>query len=302
MIRTEQLTKVYGAHKAVDRISFQVNRGEIVGFLGPNGAGKSTTMRMLTGALPPTSGKAFIGGLDVFENARQIKAMVGYLPEHLPLYTEMTVRSYLKHVARIKGVPDPGRAVEKVIEKVALVDVAHRIIDHLSKGYRQRVGLAQALVHEPGVLILDEPVSGLDIAQRAEIRSLVQELSAGDTTVLLSTHVLQEVEHICHRVLIIDNGQLLASDSLEKLSQGSANIQITVARPDERLVDVLMRIDTVTSVGRPSVDRFDVTAELTAREPIAAAAVPFGLLELKSDRNLEDVYLRLTSGASQSAP
>jgi len=294
VIRTEQLTKVYGNHAAVDQISFQVKQGEIVGFLGPNGAGKSTTMRMLTGALSPTSGRAYIGGHDVFERAHQVKAMVGYLPERLPLYTEMTVRGYLTYVARIKGVSDPSSSSNRVIERVGLHEVAHRIIDHLSKGFRQRVGLAQALVHSPKVLILDEPVSGLDIAQRAEIRALVRELADGDTTVLLSTHVLQEVELLCDRVVIIDNGKLLASDSLDHLAEGSATIHLTVARPADTLVDDLMGLASVSAVARPAPDRFVVTAALDAREHIASLAVSHGLVELSSARRLEDVYLRLT--------
>nr|MBX2801334.1 ABC transporter ATP-binding protein [Myxococcales bacterium] len=194
MIRVEQLTKVYGATTAVEDLTFAVDRGEIVGFLGPNGAGKSTTMRMLCGSLGATRGRALIADIDVLERPREVKRLVGYLPEVPPLYPEMTVRAYLRFCAQLKSAPSPVQGVERVMEQVGLTDVAHRLIDHLSKGYRQRVGLAQALVHEPRVLVLDEPASGLDPAQRVEIRQLVRDLSQGDVTVVLSTHVLSEVE------------------------------------------------------------------------------------------------------------
>jgi ABC-2 type transport system ATP-binding protein len=295
LIRVEQLTKVYGSTLAIDQLAFEVGKGEIVGFLGPNGAGKSTTMRILTGSLGATAGRALIGGVDVLEKPRAVKRIVGYLPEVPPLYTEMTVRGFLRFCARIKGVAKPGEAVERVIERARLTEVAHRLIDHLSKGYRQRVGLAQALVHSPQVLILDEPTSGLDPAQRVEIRSLVRELAQGEVTVILSTHVLPEVEELCDRVIIIHRGKIVAQDSVEALARSSAAIRIRVARPTPELPALLARIPGVQEVA-PGEDEgtLQISATVDVREQVAAAAVSCGLLELRGQRALEDVFLHLT--------
>ncbi len=290
MIEVEGLTRRYGATTAVRDVSFQVGRGEVVGFLGPNGAGKSTTMRILAGALGATSGTARICGHDVFEAPREVKRRVGYLPEVPPLYDAMVVRDYVAFAARIKGVDTVEPATDRALEQVGLDEVRHRIIGHLSKGYRQRVGLAQALVHDPEVLILDEPTSGLDPAQRVEIRELLRSLSESDRTVILSTHVLAEVEAVCQRALIIDEGRLVAEDTLEGLRRGTGGVELHVARP-EGAGEVLGAFGAVEGVGP---GRFRVRTETDLREQIAAAAVPFGLLELRSHAALEEVYLRLT--------
>jgi ABC-2 type transport system ATP-binding protein len=295
MIQVQNLTKIYGVTPAIENLHFSVEKGEIVGFLGPNGAGKTTTMRILAGSLGATAGNALIGGVDVFRDPRTVKQMVGYLPETPPLYTDMTVRAYLRFCARVKRAENPRRAVEDIVERVGLKTVAHRLIGHLSKGYRQRVGLGQALVHSPKVLILDEPASGLDPAQRVEIRELVRELSAGDVTVVLSTHVLPEVEAICKRVIIIDEGQIVAQDDVTNLQGGGRSIRLRVARPPEDGVAKLGAIEGVGAVERPEDDVFQVEAVSDVREEVARVAVDWGLLELGSRRGLEDVYLQLTA-------
>ena len=223
MIKVEGLTKRYGDVTAIEDLSFQVEKGEIVGFLGPNGAGKTTTMRIITGFLPSTDGTASVAGHDIFEKPMEVKNKIGYLPEHPPLYADMTVAGYLKFVSKIKGVPRSARAdaIDRMVERCGLKDVRKKIIGKLSKGYRQRVGLAQAMIHDPQVLILDEPTISLDPKQIIEIRELVKSL-AGDQTIILSTHILPEVTMICQRCLIIDQGRIVADDSLEALTaQGS---------------------------------------------------------------------------------
>jgi ABC-2 type transport system ATP-binding protein len=219
MIEVQNLTKRYRDRVAVDRLNFTVAEGEILGFLGPNGAGKSTTMKILTGFLPPSEGVATVAGFDVFEQPLEVKRRIGYLPETPPLYPEMTVAGYLKFVASLKGVP--GRGVKAEVERVAgltgLTDVLGRVIQNLSKGYKQRVGLAQALLGSPPVLILDEPTEGLDPTQRAEVRSLIKGL-AGKHTVILSTHILPEVTMTCEKVLIINQGKIVAYDEIRKLA------------------------------------------------------------------------------------
>ena len=219
MIKVEGLTKRYARHVAVDNISFEVGKGEIVGFLGPNGAGKTTTMRVLTCFLPPTSGKASIAGFDVLENPMEVKKRIGYLPETPPLYPEMEVSEYLTFVARLKGIPkgDVAKRVNEAADRCAVGDVKSKLISKLSKGYRQRVGLAQAIMHNPDVLILDEPTSGLDPKQIIETRELIASLS-GDHTIILSTHILSEVEHSCQKVLIINRGRIVASESVSDLT------------------------------------------------------------------------------------
>jgi ABC-2 type transport system ATP-binding protein len=220
MIEVRDLSKRYGDLLAIDRVSFTAQKGEIVGFLGPNGAGKTTTMRIITGFQPATSGTVTVDGFDIFDNAHEVRKRIGYLPENPPLYSDMTVTSYLEFVGRIKGVaraalPD---AVERVVRRCGLTEVTRRVLGHLSKGFRQRVGLAQALIHEPGVLVLDEPTIGLDPRQIREIRSLVCEL-AGERTVILSTHILQEVMQICQKVVIISDGRVVVEDQIENLTR-----------------------------------------------------------------------------------
>jgi ABC-2 type transport system ATP-binding protein len=298
MIRVEQLVKAYGPTLAVDHLDFAVEKGEIVGFLGPNGAGKSTTMRILCGALGATSGRALVGGVDVLEDPVAVKRLIGYLPETPPLYTEMTVRQYLRFCARIKQAKDPLDAVERTMARVGLSAVAHRLIDHLSKGYRQRVGLAQALVHSPQVLVLDEPTSGLDPGQVVEIRDLVRELSQGDTTVILSTHVLSEVEAICDRAIIVNRGRIVAQDTIAGFSQLGGNLRLLVARPDAALEPALRAVPGVHTVTPDGDGAFLVKADRDVREAVAGVAVRCGLLGLSPQRALEEVFLALTRDAA----
>ncbi|MCB9743790.1 MAG: ABC transporter ATP-binding protein [Alphaproteobacteria bacterium] len=298
MIQVTELTKIYGATTAIQDLEFSIEQGQVVGFLGPNGAGKSTTMRILTGSLGATRGRAMLDGKDIFDHPREVKRRIGYLPEVPPLYPNMTVRDYVRFAGRIKGVDKPERAAEGVIERVGLAKVAHRVIDHLSKGYRQRVGLAQALVHDPDVLILDEPNSGLDPAQRVEIRALLQELAQDERTVILSTHVLADIEAICKRVIIINQGQLVAQDDIDALGGQARSVNLSVARPGEDLLAALRAVEGVTEVDELEPGALRVLTQGDRREALAAAAVPFGLLELSGRQRLEDIYLRLTQGGS----
>jgi ABC-2 type transport system ATP-binding protein len=296
MIQVENLTKRYGTFEAVRGVSFGVERGEVVGFLGPNGAGKTTTMRILCGCIGATSGRALVDGKDVLEEPRAVKRKIGYLPEIPPLYTSMVVGDYVAFAARIKGVADPEAAARTAMGKVGLDDVAHRLIDHLSKGYRQRVGLAQALVHDPEVLVLDEPTSGLDPAQRVEIRELLQALAAGERTVILSTHVLSEVEAVCDRVVIINQGAVVAQDTIEALASSGRRIRLKVARAAPELGERLRALAGVRAVDALEDGVYVLETDADVRARAAETAVPFGLLELRMDRGLEEVYLRLARG------
>jgi ABC-2 type transport system ATP-binding protein len=298
MIQVEGLTKAYGPTLAVRDVSFQVQPGELVGFLGKNGAGKTTTMRILAGSLGATEGTATIAGLDVEKSARRVKALVGYLPEVPPLYPDMTTRAYLRFAARIKGVDNPREAVDRSIERVGLTGMAGRVIGHLSKGYRQRVGIAQAIVHDPKVLILDEPLSGLDPAQRREIRELVAALAAGDTTVLLSTHVLQEIEAICDRVIVLHGGRVVAEDSIADLAGSTSRVLVRVARPEAAVLQALESLEGVTQVVDEGHGRWALQADRDVREDVAQVAVRCGLLELRTRDSLEDAFLRLTEGST----
>lgn len=296
MIQVEQLTKRFGDRAAIDNVSFQVNKGEVVGFLGPNGAGKSTTMRILTGCIGASSGRALIGGRDVLEDPQGVKGQIGYLPEVPPLYGSMTIGDYVAFAAKLKGVSDAVGAAEKVMHKVGLHKVKHRVIDHLSKGYRQRVGIAQAMVHDPAVLVLDEPTSGLDPAQRKEIRDLLAELAGGERTVILSTHVLAEIEAICERVIIINEGRIVAMDSIENLAAGLNQVRIRVARPSTDFAAAMGRVPGVTRVVPNPDGTFTLATQDDVREAVAALAVSYGLLELTPAQRLEDIYIRLTTG------
>src|SRR5579872_7265180 len=256
MIKVEGLTKRYARTVAVDNISFEVEKGQIVGFLGPNGAGKTTTMRVLTCFLPPTSGKATVAGFDVLEQPMEVKKRIGYLPETPPLYPEMEVVEYLHFVAKLKGIasPDVRRRVDEVMERCSVADVRSKLIGKLSKGYRQRVGLAQAIIHNPDVLILDEPTSGLDPKQIIEIRELLRAL-AGEHTIILSTHILSEVEHSCERVIIISRGKLVAIDSVANLTnrlRGSEAVAVEVEAVEgwPNANDVQQRLEQVSGVSR----------------------------------------------------
>src|SRR5512140_884725 len=256
MIKVEGLTKRYGRNVAVDNISFGVQKGQIVGFLGPNGAGKTTTMRVLTCFLPPTAGTAEVAGYDVLAAPMEVKRRIGYLPETPPLYPEMEVVEYLVFVGRLKGIgkADLARRVDEVIERTSIGDVRTKLLGRLSKGYRQRVGLAQAIIHNPDVLILDEPTAGLDPKQIIETRQLIRAL-AGDHTIILSTHILPEVEQTCEQVIIISKGKLVATDSVENLTRrlrGSEAIGVEVEGRDSGLeaATVRQRLEQVPGVSR----------------------------------------------------
>jgi ABC-2 type transport system ATP-binding protein len=247
MIQVERLSKRYGPVKAVDRVTFSVGRGEIVGLLGPNGAGKTTTMRILTTYLPPTSGRASLAGHDILDEPLEVRRRVGYLPENVPLYTEMRVREYLTYRAKLKDVPRSKRraAIDEVIARCRLGDVEERILGHLSKGYRQRVGLAESMVHDPDILILDEPTAGLDPIQIREVRALIREL--GDRhTILLSTHIMSEVEAVCGRVIIIARGEIALDDRLDRL-QTESIIVLEARGPSDA---VRRGIETVPGVAK----------------------------------------------------
>ncbi|WP_148592333.1 ABC transporter ATP-binding protein [Aquisphaera giovannonii] len=248
MIAVEQLTKLYGSVRAIESISFGIGRGEVVGLLGPNGAGKTTTMRILTTYLAPTSGRATLAGHDVLDEPLEVRKHVGYLPESVPLYGEMRVREYLGYRARLKDVPRPRRraAIGDAVARCRLGDVEDRIIGHLSRGYRQRVGLAEALLHDPDVLILDEPTSGLDPIQIREVRDLIRELGERHT-VLLSTHIMSEVEAVCSRVIIIAGGRIAVDDRLEHLRQGQA-ILVEARGPSDRIRAAIQSVEGVRRV------------------------------------------------------
>ncbi len=308
MIEVQHLTKQYGPFTAVDDVSFKVERGEILGFLGPNGAGKTTTMRVLTGYMPPTEGKALVAGYDVFEQPLEAKRRTGYLPETPPLYPDMRVRDYLTFVAKIKGVPRAERTarINTVMERTRIADMASRHCGKLSKGYKQRVGLAQALLHNPDVLILDEPTAGLDPKQIIETRQLIKEL-AGDHTIILSTHILPEVSQTCQRVVIINKGHVVAVDTPDNLTaklRGSETmyVQIDAGGADAR--ETIAALPGVTQVAvtdsRNSAVGLEVVSEAgrDIRRDLAAAVVGrgWGLLELRPMRlSLEDIFLQLTT-------
>ena len=308
MIEVQHLTKRYGRVTAVDDVSFRVERGEILGFLGPYGAGKTTTMRILTGYMPATEGRAVVAGYDVFEQPLEAKRRTGYLPEAPPLYPEMTVCEYLGFVARIKGVPRSQRRsrIASVMERVRIADVADRHCGKLSKGYRQRVGLAQALIHNPEVLILDEPTAGLDPKQIIETRQLIKGL-AGDHTVVLSTHILPEVAQTCQRVLIINRGRLVASDTPENLTarlKGAETMYVQVEGPADAAREALERVTGVTRVSvadrRDGIAGFEVESVRgrDVRRELARVVVErgWGLLELRPVRmSLEEIFLHLTT-------
>jgi ABC-2 type transport system ATP-binding protein len=266
MIEVEKLSKQYGIFHAVDRLTFAVGRGEIVGFLGPNGAGKTTTMRILTTFLPPTSGRARLAGHDILDEPLGVRSRVGYLPENVPLYPEMRVREYLEFRAKLKDVPRSKRrtAIEHVLGRCRIRDVESRIIGQLSKGYRQRVGLAEAMVHDPDILILDEPTAGLDPIQIREVRDLIREL--GDRhTILLSTHIMQEVEAVCGRVIVIVQGRIVVDDQLDKLRSEVA-IVVQARGPAEPVRNVLETTQGVARVILKGVEDDVANFEIHPRE------------------------------------
>ncbi|MSS73481.1 MAG: ATP-binding cassette domain-containing protein [Candidatus Latescibacteria bacterium] len=314
MIEVEHLTKRYGPVAAVDDISFQVGRGEILGFLGPNGAGKTTTMRILTCYMPATSGVAKVAGYDVFAESLEVRRRIGYMPEQPPLYRDMSVRSFLTFASKIKGV-EKARVrsrVDEVMGRCGVDDVADRLIGKLSKGYRQRVGLAQALVHNPDVLILDEPTAGLDPNQIREVRALIRSL-AGDHTIILSTHILPEVSVTCERVVIINRGRIVAVDSPGNLTarlKGSERVFMEVAGGFEAAAAVVREVEGVTDVfrdeGTPEDGRVRLFVEspvgIDVRARVAARIVQqgIGLLEMRRiEMSLEDIFAELTTSEEE---
>ena len=299
MIEIDNLSKNYGLFQAIKDVSFSVEQGGVVGFLGPNGAGKSTTMRIICGCIGATSGHVYLYGREISEAPIELKRRIGYLPETPPLYPNMTVSDYLAFAAEIKGVSNSKAAVGKVLERVGLSDVAQQIIMHLSKGYRQRVGIAQALIHDPDILVLDEPSSGLDPAQRKEIRNLLAELAEGQRTVILSTHVLTEVEALCKRVVIISQGKIVAQDSIEALQTKTQKISLQVARPSADLEAALGKISGVREIIAQENGFYDIGVNEELRELIAQTAVNAGILQLTPAATLEEIYLRLTQGGSE---
>jgi ABC-2 type transport system ATP-binding protein len=314
LIEVENLSKSFSGNRAIDGVSFKVEQGEILGFLGPNGAGKTTTMRIITGYMPSNGGTVRVDGYDVYDQSMEVRKRVGYLPENPPLYPEMTVRSYLRFVAKVKGVPADRResAIADVVSKCHLEEVAHRIIGRLSKGFKQRVGLAQALLNDPKVLILDEPTIGLDPKQINDVRKLIKGL-AGNHTVVLSTHILPEVGMTCNRVVIIDKGKIVAEDTPENLTsklRGAEQIHVEVAGASGPVLELLRGLPGVGKAelvdeGRETC-RMLVESELSRdiRRELAAAIVHggYGLLEMRAvTMSLEDVFIKLVTSEENPA-
>ncbi len=302
MIQVQNVSKNYGDLVAVDNISFQLERGDVLGFLGPNGAGKTTTMRILTGYMPPTSGNVYISAIDLFEHPSEAKSHIGYLPENPPLYEDMVVKDYLDFVADIKQIkPDEkGSKLHYVMEKCGISDVSGRIIGHLSKGYRQRIGIAQALINDPAVLVLDEPTNGLDPVQIIEIRELIQGLSH-ERTVILSTHILHEVTMICSKVIIINKGKLALEESLDKLSKEANGAESILLKTKYHGLDLQEKILSLQNVGNVTqgpndewivqpINGADIREELSDM----ISNNKWGLLEMRPvAHNLEEVFLRV---------
>jgi ABC-2 type transport system ATP-binding protein len=298
-VKVQHLVKNYDAQRAVDDVSFEAHKGEVLGFLGPNGAGKTTTMKIITGYLPQNGGTVEVCGYDIAEKAMQARACVGYLPEHNPLYKDMYVREYLFFTAGLHGISKPRKRVEEMIERTGLQSHRQKQIGELSKGYRQRVGLAQAMLHDPQVLILDEPTSGLDPNQIVEIRQLIKDLGR-EKTVILSTHILGEVEAVCDRAIIINKGKLVANASIEDLKQQfSGQSLVTVGFTDAIDVSKLESIPDVQQVKALGKNRWQIAAPThrDIREELFALAVAsrYTLIELhKETFSVEDIFQQLT--------
>ena len=319
MIEVKNLTKNYGSFAALKGISFHIEKGEVIGFLGPNGAGKTTTMRILTCFMPPTSGRAIVAGYDVFSDSLAVRKRVGYLPENVPLYHEMTTHGYLKYVAKIKGTPQKEltNRIDYVMNACGLLDRQHQIIGQLSKGYRQRVGLAQSLIHNPDVIILDEPTSGLDPRQVIEIRELVKELGK-DRTIILSTHILAEVSLTCERVIIINEGEiagdiLLSNGGVSSIKRASGTqaslnnsntLDLEIHGNPQEIESALAEIPGVDVIDiRDSIYRVSYPIDVDLRSNISSTIISKGwkLLEMRSiEMTIEEVFLRLTSRHNQS--
>ncbi|HKY70639.1 MAG TPA: ATP-binding cassette domain-containing protein [Nitrospira sp.] len=304
MIDVQHITKRYGQHTAIDRVTFSVAKGEVLAFLGPNGAGKTTTMRILTCFMPATEGRALVAGFDCLEQPLEVKRRIGYLPETPPVYQELTVEEYLRFVGRLRGLSGAtlSTAMAREVERLGLGSVQHRLIGNLSRGYRQRVGLAQALIHDPPILILDEPTVGLDPKQIIEIRELIKSL-AGSHSVILSTHILPEATAVCQRVVIINGGRIVAEDTPDRLStrlRHSEKIALTLTRPPADTQTQLRQVNGVLEVhANGPMGHFLIESQLgkDIREDLARLAVvnDWGLVELKMiSMTLEDVFLKLT--------
>jgi ABC-2 type transport system ATP-binding protein len=301
MIQVEGLTKDYGPRRAIDNLTFNAQKGEILGFLGPNGAGKTTTMRILVGYMPPTAGKASVAGFDVVEQSLEVRKRVGYLPETVPLYPDMSVYGYLKFMADLRHLPDADERIEDVLEIVHMEERANGYISNLSKGMRQRIGLAQALLHQPEVLILDEPTIGLDPAQILEVRNLIREI-VKERTVMLSTHILSEAQQVCDRVLIINNGKIVVEDTpanLQTSLAGSQRISLKVRGDPDGLETVVLAVPGILRAQNRAdgVLEFESTPGLDHRPEVARAVIGAGydLLELRPvSLSLEEIFLQLT--------
>ena len=307
MIKVSGLTKDYGARRAISNLNFDAQQGEIVGFLGPNGAGKTTTLRILTGYMPPTDGEAIVAGYDVVEESLEVRKRVGYLPETVPLYTDMVVFDYLKFMGELRKIPNLDDRVEEVLDMVGLLDRAEGYIGNLSKGMRQRVGLAQALLHRPEVLILDEPTIGLDPGQVVEVRELIREIGK-ERTVLLSTHLLNEAQNICDRVLIINKGKIVAEDTTENLQArliGGERVVVRVrGEADTNLVKLIKAVNGVehATLTSDNAVEFDFVSGKDARPEVAKQVINSGydLLELHPlGMSLEEIFLELTGSDSK---
>ena len=310
MIELKNITKYYGDFPAVTNISFKIERGEIVGLLGPNGAGKSTTMKMITGFMPPTSGELSVGGNDIVSQSIEARRRIGYLPETVPLYTDMTVYSYIEYMGLLRGLNKKNikSKVDNVIEICKLEDYRNSLISKLSKGFRQRVGISQAIIHEPEVLVLDEPTIGIDPNQVVETRQLIKNLS-GEHTLILSSHILPEVSSICERVLIIHEGEIAASDTIENLSSlmsGKNKVEADIIGSPQAIVTELEKIDGVKSVqfsinkSSNEFSTFSIESEINSdiRSEISKIIInnDWGLIRLQSmGMSLEDIFLQITT-------
>jgi len=301
MITVQNLTKDYGPNRAIDKLNFTAEKGEVLGFLGPNGAGKTTTIRILTGYMPPTSGTAEIGGHDVIEESLEVRKLVGYLPETVPLYDDMRIYDYLKYMADLRQIKDPDEKIEDVLELIGLELRSQSLIKNISKGMRQRVGLGQALLHEPDVLILDEPTIGLDPKQISEVRNIIKNIGK-ERTVLLSTHILSEAQQICDRVLIINKGKIVAEDAPKNLQSRLSSIlkvKVQVADGADKAATFIRDIAGITNVkiNDNGMIEFENRIEQDARAVVAKTLVDkgFDLLELTPEIvSLEDIFLKLT--------
>ena len=308
MIQVTDLTKDYGSRRALNRITFETQQGEIVGFLGPNGAGKTTTMRILTGYMPPTDGEARVAGFDVVSESLEVRRRVGYLPETVPLYTDMTAWDYLKFMADLRHIPNADERVDETLEMVGMLDRAQSYIGSLSKGMRQRIGLAQALIHRPEVLILDEPTIGLDPGQVVDVRNLIREIGK-ERTVLLSTHILSEAQQICDRVLIINKGQIVVEDTPENLQAslvGAERVILRVRGDGDGLAEKIGQVKGVQKARAESdgTIEFQFMPGQDVRPEVARTVIQsgFDLLEMRQmGMSLEEIFLELTQAEQPSA-